>query len=79
MVYVIIGLLALIAAEAAAALLLAVKRTGDGAGERDGAGEARAPGGEEFEKRWQEGMSAMMGYDLMAARRAVRSDGEDER
>lgn len=76
MIYVIIGLLAVIAAEAAGALLLAARRTG---APREKTGEGRAPGGEEFEKRWQEGMSSMMSYDLMAARRAVRSDGEDER
>lgn len=33
---------------------------------------------EEYEKRWREGMDSMMGYDLSAARRAVRQDAEDE-
>ncbi len=32
---------------------------------------------ESFEKRWREGIDAMMGYDLRAARAAVRRD-EDE-
>ncbi len=32
---------------------------------------------ESFEKRWREGIDAMMGYDLKAARAAVRRD-EDE-
>lgn len=32
----------------------------------------------ELEKAWQEGMSSMMGYDLAAARRAVRDDGSGE-
>lgn len=77
MIFVVIGLLAVIAAEAAGALVLAARRTGDAAGGRARAGES--PGGEELEKRWQEGMSSMLTYDLMAARRAVRSDGEDER
>ncbi len=32
----------------------------------------------ELERAFQEGMNSMMGYDLAAARRAVRDDGREE-
>lgn len=31
---------------------------------------------EELEKAWSDGMSAISGYDINVARRAVRNDGE---
>ena len=45
---------------------------GDAVSEREETAET-----ETFEKRWREGIDAMMGYDLRAARAAVRRD-EDE-
>ena len=43
-------------------------------------GEARDDEEEsDYEKKWQEGVSAMMGYDLNTAKRAVRGDDEDGR
>lgn len=75
MEFLIAGLLAVIAAEGAAALVLSAGRRAVRPGGQD-VPPAQA-GGEEFEKRWQEGMSSMMGYDLAAARKAVRSDGDE--
>lgn len=75
MIIAIIVLLAVIVIEDALALWLAAGRPG-GLDPEDG--QEREPGsGEEMEKRWQEGVSSVMGYDLAAARRAVRdSDGD---
>ncbi len=33
---------------------------------------------EDFEKRWRDGMRAMMGYDAETARRAARRDENEE-
>ena len=64
----------------AAALLLKIWREGKYLrGERRAApAEAAGPeAAEDFERKWREGIDAMMGYDVRAARKAVRSD-EDE-
>ena len=74
MMIAIIALLAVIAAEAAAALWLASGEHGPGRA-RPGP-EREQSTGEDPEKRWQEGVSSVMGYDLAAARRAVR-DSDD--
>ncbi len=76
MEYVVLWLLAVVLAELAALM---------GRELWDRRRQGRKNGGEtpqeesDYEKRWQEGVSAMMGYDLKAARRAVRGDDEDER
>lgn len=72
MVYIIIILLAVIAGE----LGWLLGRTGR-AGASGGPQETEPEGGE-FEKRWREGLDAMMGYDLAAARSAVRRDEDEE-
>ena len=76
MVYIILILLASVLAEAA---VLGGKEIWDMC--RHGGG-TETPDGEETaetenERKWQEGISAMMGYDLGAARKAARRD-EDE-
>ena len=80
MVYIILALAALAAAEAAVVLgVLAVWLWRDvSPGRRGRKTEDAGDGGEEFEKRWQEGMNSVMGYDLGAARRAVRRDKDEE-
>ncbi len=76
MITVLLGLLALVIAEAAA---LAGVRIVKAVRELKNEGGAAPPKsgqepGEDFEKRWREGMDAMMGYDLAAARRAAGRD-----
>ena len=70
--------MAVIAAEAALALWLAAGGRGKWRGAGTPEREENSGGGEDMEKRWQEGMSSMMSYDLAAAKRAVRDDDGDE-
>lgn len=83
MVYIIFILLAAVLGEAAALMAGMIWKMwkkdfgGSGGGDMGRAREQETE--EEFEKRWREGMSAMMGYDLSAARKAVRADGDEER
>ena len=76
MVTLLLALLALMLAEAAALegvrIVKAVrelKKEGDVPPQKGGQEPA-----EDFEKRWREGMDAMLGYDLAAARRAAGRD-----
>ena len=78
---------AVMLAEAAVILGCVIWREGRGARGRAKTGESGRPvsgpssGDEkslEMEKRQQEGIDAIMGYDLAAARKAVRRDGEEE-
>lgn len=74
MEFIVVLLLAVIAGE----VWVLVSR-GRGPGEKGDAVSEREETAETetFEKRWREGIDAMMGYDLRAARAAVRRD-EDE-
>lgn len=78
MVYIILILLAAVLAEAA---VLGGKEIWDmcrhGGGTETPEGGAPESAETENERKWQEGISAMMGYDLGAARKAARRD-EDE-
>ncbi len=80
MINVLLALLALVIAEAAAlagvGIVKAVRELKD-RGDTPPRGIGQEPG-EDYEKRWREGMDAMMGYDLAAARRAAgREQHED--
>ncbi len=78
MIDIILVLLAVVVLEAAAlAGILIWKLT---AGERkDRKGEAPETSADgDFEKRWQEGIDAMMEYDALTARRAARRDEDEE-
>lgn len=81
MVYIIIILLAVVAGEVGI-LVWRTRRNGGSdppaALSEKGVTETPEADGAEFEKRWREGIDAMMGYDLKTARAAVRR-GEDER
>lgn len=74
MEFLIVLLLAVIAGE-----VWALIRQGRGPGDKGDAAPQREETAEteSFERRWREGIDAMMGYDLRAARAAVRRD-EDE-
>ncbi len=78
MVDIILCLLALLIFEAAVLVGAVIWKTA--AGERKGGAEKREETAEsgDFEKRWQEGIDAMMGYDVTKARNAARRD-EDEK
>lgn len=54
------------------------RRAGGGADAPEVGLEGESDTSEDFEKHWREGLNAMMGYDLDAARKAVRSDGGEE-
>ncbi len=79
MIDMILALLALVIAEAAvlagAAIAREVRELTRKTGEKP---EDAGDPAEDFEKKWREGLDAMMGYDASAARRAARRDEDEE-
>lgn len=71
--YVIIGLLAVIAGEVGALVWKSVRAPSGGAPGPAAPGETESDGAE-FEKRWREGIDAMMEYDPGTAGRSARGD-----
>lgn len=74
MVDFLLGLMAFVLLETAVLAGIAIRASLAGRRKDSSEREQENTANEDFEKRWQEGIDAMMGYDVTRARRAAGRD-----